>query len=96
LDDQVKDDEMGEECSRHKIQDEFPQIVGKTEDKRPIRRSRRRWEENVKVDLSLNWIQPIHKISVLGSCGHGTERSEILTVVKIYCPVWRPIRIPPP
>jgi hypothetical protein len=38
-------------------------LVGKPEGKRPLRRSRRRWEDNIKMDLkevgcvSIDWIE---------------------------------------
>jgi len=39
-------------------------LVGRPEDKRPLGRPRRRWEDNIKLDLreigidGANWIQP--------------------------------------
>jgi hypothetical protein len=36
---------MGEERKVHKV------LVGKSEGKRPLRRSRRRWEEGITMDL---------------------------------------------
>jgi hypothetical protein len=36
---------MGEERGAHKV------LVGKPEGKRPLRRLRRRWEDNIKLDL---------------------------------------------
>ena len=36
---------MGEERGEHRV------LVGKPEGKRPLGRSRRRWEDNIKMDL---------------------------------------------
>ena len=36
---------MGEERDVHRV------LVGKPEGKRPLRRPRRRWEDNIKMDL---------------------------------------------
>jgi hypothetical protein len=52
--------------------------VGKPEGKRPLGRSRRRWEDNIKMDLreigwgGMDWIDlgPVE-----GSCEHGNEPS---------------------
>jgi hypothetical protein len=47
---------MGEKKTAYRI------LVGKPEGKRPLRRSRRRWVDNIKIDLrergwdGLNWI----------------------------------------
>jgi hypothetical protein len=32
-------------------------LVGKPEGKRPLGRPRRRWEDNIKMDLRENWIR---------------------------------------
>ena len=36
---------MGEDCGVHRV------LVGKPEGKRPLGRPRRRWEDNIKIDL---------------------------------------------
>jgi hypothetical protein len=36
---------MGEERGVHRV------LVGKSEEQRPLRRPRRRWEDNIKMDL---------------------------------------------
>jgi hypothetical protein len=47
---------MGEKRNAHRI------LVGKSEKKRPLRRRRRRWEDNLRVDLreiewgAMDWI----------------------------------------
>jgi hypothetical protein len=47
--DQVKDGAMIEACSTHDRDGKFLQVlVGKPERKRPLWRSRRRWEDNIK------------------------------------------------
>jgi hypothetical protein len=53
-------------------------LVGKPEGKRPIRRPRRRWEDNIKMDLrEIGWIRFIWFSigAVEGSCEHGNEPS---------------------
>ena len=48
---------MGEERGVHRV------LVGKPEEKRPLGRPRRRWEDNIKMDLqevgcgSMDWIE---------------------------------------
>jgi hypothetical protein len=42
-------------------------LFGKLEGKRPLRRPRHRWENNIKIDLKgIKW--------VASSCEHGSER----------------------
>jgi hypothetical protein len=51
-------------------------LVGRPEGKRPLGRPRRRWKDNIKMDLreigidGANWIQV-----VAGLCEHGNEPS---------------------
>jgi hypothetical protein len=41
---------MGEMRNEHKI------LIGKPEEKRPLGRSRRRWEDNIRMDLNeIGW-----------------------------------------
>jgi len=40
---------MGEDRDVHRV------LVGKLEGKRPLGRPRRRWEDNIKIDLSGSW-----------------------------------------
>jgi hypothetical protein len=48
----VKDDEMGRACKRHgEKRNAYRVSVGKTEGKTPLGRRRRRWEDNIKMDL---------------------------------------------
>jgi len=48
---------MGERCSVHRV------LVGKPEGKRPLGRTRRRWEDNIKMDLQevgcwgMDWLE---------------------------------------
>ena len=42
---------MGGACSRHRRRGEFRGLVGKREGKRPPGRPRRRWEDNIMMDL---------------------------------------------
>jgi hypothetical protein len=52
LNDQVKEDEMGRVCSMNwEERNAYRISVGKPEGKRPVRRPRRRWEDNIKMDL---------------------------------------------
>jgi hypothetical protein len=57
-------------------------LVGKPEGKRPLGRPRRRWVENIKIDLreigwgDMDWIDLTQgKGSVESSCEHGNEPS---------------------
>jgi hypothetical protein len=55
---QVKEDSMGRAYSMHP----YRSLLGKPEDKRPLGRPRRRWKDNIKMDLrdigwgSIDWI----------------------------------------
>jgi hypothetical protein len=55
---------MGGECSAHgEMRNACKIFVGKPGGNRPLRRSRRRWEDNIKMDLSeidfagVDWIR---------------------------------------
>jgi hypothetical protein len=57
-------------------------LVGRPERKRPPGRHRRRWEDNIKMDLreigidGANWIRLAHdRVPVAGFCQHGNEPS---------------------
>jgi hypothetical protein len=48
----MKEDKMIEACSMHGRNETCVQnIYGKYEDRRPLGRSRRRWEDNIEMDL---------------------------------------------
>jgi hypothetical protein len=48
----VKEDEMGRTCSTNGAKrNAYRTVVGKPEGKRPLRRPRRRWMDNVKKDF---------------------------------------------
>jgi hypothetical protein len=50
--DHVNEDEMGRACSTNgEKKNAYRILVGKPEGKRPLGRPRRRWVENIKVDL---------------------------------------------
>jgi hypothetical protein len=50
--DQVKEDKMGRACSTHgEKRNPYRILVGKPEGKRPLGRPRRRWVNNIKIDL---------------------------------------------
>jgi hypothetical protein len=59
----MKEDEVGEICSTHGGRNLYRVLVGKHEGKRPLGRPRRRWEDNIKMDLrergidGANWIR---------------------------------------
>jgi hypothetical protein len=56
---------MGEKRNVYRI------LVGKSEGKRPMGRPRRRWVDNIKMDLrEIGWEGPVE-----GSCVHGIEPS---------------------
>jgi hypothetical protein len=56
-------------------------LAGRPEGKRPLERLRRKWEENIKMDLretgfdGTNWIRLAQKSPVVGFCEHGNEPS---------------------
>jgi hypothetical protein len=45
-------------------------LAGKPEGKRPVRRPKHRWEDNIKVDLKegVGWIHVAQDRPVIGSC----------------------------
>jgi hypothetical protein len=48
--------EMGRACSTHKKTNAYRILVGKPERKRPLGRPRRRWEDNIRMDLrEIGW-----------------------------------------
>jgi hypothetical protein len=57
LNDQVKKDEMDRACSTNgKKRNAYRILVGKPEDKRSLGRPRRKWVENIKIDLrEIGW-----------------------------------------
>jgi len=48
---------MGGLCSTH-VKDEsaYKILIGKSEGKRPCPRPKRRWENNIRMDLKRNWV----------------------------------------
>jgi hypothetical protein len=51
-DDQVKEDDMSRACSTNRAKrNECRILVGKLEGKRPLGIPRRRWVDNIKIDL---------------------------------------------
>jgi hypothetical protein len=68
-------------------------LVGRPEGKRPLGRPRRRWEDNIKMDLQEigggggDWME----LAQAGTCGYGEELSSsinvgnLLTSGKVYC-----------
>jgi hypothetical protein len=53
----VKEDEMGRACSTHeKKRNAYRILVGKPQGKIPLGRPRRRWEDNIRMDLrGIGW-----------------------------------------
>jgi hypothetical protein len=52
LDDQVKKTKMGKACSTYlERSGAYRVLVGKPEERRPLQTLRRRWEDNIKMDL---------------------------------------------
>jgi hypothetical protein len=67
---------MGEKRNSYRI------LVGKPEGRRPLGRQRRRWVDNIKMDLGqtewdgVDWVDLAQEYgSVMGSCEHGDEPS---------------------
>jgi hypothetical protein len=61
--DQIKKNEMGGACSTYgERRGVYKVLVGKPEEQRPLGRPRRRWEDNIKMDLQevgcgdMDWI----------------------------------------
>jgi len=54
---------MGGACSAYERRGVYKVLVGKPEGKRPLGRPRRRWEDNIKMDLQvvgcggMDWIE---------------------------------------
>jgi hypothetical protein len=69
---------MGEACSRYgERRGVYRGLVGKPEGKRPLGRPRRRWEDNIKIDLlevgyGSSWLR-IGQLA--GTCECGIEPS---------------------
>jgi hypothetical protein len=52
ISDKVKEDELGGACSTHgENRNVYRTLVGKPEGKRSLGGPRRRWEDNIKIDL---------------------------------------------
>jgi hypothetical protein len=62
---------MGEERKLYKV------LVGKPEERRPLGRPRRRWEDGIRVDTGeISWdVEWIHLAKVAGCCEFGDEPS---------------------
>jgi hypothetical protein len=71
---------MGEKRNVYRL------LVGKPERKRPLRRSRRRWVDNIKMDLrDIRWdcMEWIELAQDRGQCEHGDETSGSLKLLGI-------------
>jgi hypothetical protein len=60
----MKNNEMGGACSTYRERrDAYRILVGRPERRRPLGRPRRRWEDNIKMDIrevggeDMNWIE---------------------------------------
>jgi hypothetical protein len=53
--------------------DVYRVLVGRPEGKRPLRRPRHRWEDNIKMDLREIGINGANWIQLAGLCEHGNE-----------------------
>jgi hypothetical protein len=60
-------------------------LVGKQEGKTPLGRPRRRWVDNVKIDLREIWWDGMDWIDLAqeGSCKHGNEPSDSIKCWKV-------------
>jgi hypothetical protein len=82
---------MGEDRDVHRV------LVGKPDGKRPLGRPRRRWEDNIKLDLQKvgggggDWMELAQGREMAATCGYGEELSSsinagnFLTSCKVYC-----------
>jgi hypothetical protein len=67
---------MGRECSAHGEKGNAYRILaGKPEGKRPLGRPRRRWDDNIKMDLKEAGFGGVDWINLEGSCEHDNEPS---------------------
>jgi hypothetical protein len=64
------------------MRDAYKTLVGKLEGKRPFEIGKRRWEDNIKMDLrdlvleGVDWVHLAQDIGpVVGSCEHDNEPS---------------------
>jgi hypothetical protein len=71
---------MGRACSTNgEKRNTYRILVGKLEGKRPLGRPRRRWVDNIKIDLKeigwdgMDWIDLAQDRELEGSCEHGNE-----------------------
>ena len=68
--------------------DVYRVLMGKPEEKRPLRRPRHRWEDNIKMDLQevgcggMDWIQLARDWDVVGTCKCGNEPSGSIKCVE--------------
>ena len=69
---------MGEGRGVHRV------LVGKPEEKRPLGRPRRRWEDNIKIDLQ----------EVGGSCGDWMELAQDRDRWRVLVGAVRNLRVP--
>ena len=69
---------MGERRDVHRV------LVGKPEGKRPLERPRRRWEDNIKMDLQ----------EVGGSCGDWMELAQVRDRWRALVGTMRNLRVP--
>jgi hypothetical protein len=60
---EIREDNMGRACNGHgKMRNIYKIVVGKSEEELSLRRSRRIWEDNIRMDLrkigweGVNWI----------------------------------------
>jgi hypothetical protein len=81
----VKEDEMGRACSTNgRKRNAYMILVGKPEGKRPLGRPRRRWVDNIKIDLreigwdGMDWIDLTQ--------GRDQWRALVNTVMKVRVP----------
>jgi hypothetical protein len=64
LGDQIKEDEMDGACSMYGRGEKYNILVGKPEGKRPLGRSRHRWEDNIRLyhreigQEGVDWLHP--------------------------------------
>jgi hypothetical protein len=82
LNNQVEEDEMGGSCSRNGAKwKEHRLLVGQKKGKKPLGRSRRRWVDNIRMDLGeVGW----GDVDWIGVVQDGDQRRAVVVTVQNF------------